>query len=345
MSTPMDATTDRVTSAGPAPLLSVRDLSKRFPVKSKGALRRITGYVHAVDRVGFDIYPGETLALVGESGSGKSTTGRCVLRLTDPDTGDVRFDGKDVMAMSRRQLRSLRREMQIVFQDPHSALDPRMTVGGLVAEPLIVHGESRAVAQRRARELFDLVGLSSEHTNRYPHEFSGGQLQRVGIARALSLNPRLLVLDEPVSALDVSIQAGVLNLLADLQRELGLSYLLIAHDLAVVQDVADRIAVMNLGRVVETGPTSTIYDAPAHPYTQALLSAVPLPDPIAERRRQRVPLTGEPPDPASPPSGCVFRLRCWKAAGICAAEEPPLRPHTPARDGMAACHFPGPNSS
>jgi peptide/nickel transport system ATP-binding protein/oligopeptide transport system ATP-binding protein len=298
---------------GAAPLLEAEGLVKRFTARGGRDLV-------AVDDVSFSVMPGETLGIVGESGSGKSTVARLVLRLLDVNGGAVRVDGADVTRLRGRALRALRSRVQIVFQDPYSSLDPRMTARAIVSEPLRVAGRRREIATRLP-EVFELVGLGPEHRDRYPHELSGGQRQRIGIARALVLDPELLVLDEPVSALDGSIQAQILNLLVDLQARLGLTYLFIAHDLAVVRHVADRIAVMHLGRIVEEGPAAALFDAPVHPYTQALLSASPRPDPEFERNRRRIVLSGELPDAQAPPSGCHFRTRCWKAAEVCA--EPP----------------------
>src|SRR5215470_2870157 len=296
------------------PVVSVRNLVKHFPVRSRGVVRRKVGEVHAVCDVSFDINRNETLSLVGESGCGKTTTGRLMLNLIPVTAGQIMYGGRDITKLKRPQMRPLRRDLQIVFQDPFASLDPRMTVNEIVAEPLRIHRRYGADGQRVVRELLRQVGLNPEHGNRYAHEFSGGQRQRIGIARALALRPRVLVLDEPVSALDVSIQAGVINLLEDLQRELGLSYLFISHDLSVVRHIAHRVAVMYLGRIVETAPVEELFTKAAHPYTQALISAIPLPDPQKERTRQRVLLSGEVPSPVNPPSGCRFRTRCPKFA-------------------------------
>ncbi|MGQ0716924.1 MAG: ABC transporter ATP-binding protein [Pseudonocardiales bacterium] len=326
------------------PVLSVRNLVKHFPVRGRGLIRRQLGDVHAVCDVSFDLYPHETLALVGESGCGKTTTARVLLNLQPATAGHVHYEGTDLTLLSRKAMQRLRRELQIVFQDPYAALDPRLPVNEIVAEPLRIHGLYYPSGRDAVRELLALVGLKPEHGNRFPHEFSGGQRQRIGIARALALRPKVLVLDEPVSALDVSIQAGVLNLLEDLQAQLGLSYLFVSHDLSVVRHVADRVAVMYLGRIVETGTADELFSAPAHPYTQALISAIPLPDPHKERARQRIILSGDVPSPANPPSGCRFRTRCPLFATQltdtqrhrCTTEIPPLITHAHAHP--TACH-------
>ncbi|MER7539707.1 oligopeptide/dipeptide ABC transporter ATP-binding protein [Streptomyces sp. NPDC097704] len=323
-----------MTTTAPS-LLSVRDLTMTF----RGRRAR-SAPVRAVDGVSFDVAAGETLGLVGESGCGKSTTGRMIVRLLEPTAGSVSYDGRDISHLSQRELKPLRRNLQMVFQDPHSSLNPRQTVARIISDPLLVQGSSAADARKRALELMELVGLIPEHIDRYPHEFSGGQAQRIGIARALATAPRLVVADEPVSALDVSVQAQIVNLMERLQRELGLAYLFIAHDLSVVKRVCDRVAVMYLGRIVEIGPKERVYAAPAHPYTRALLSAVPLPDPAAERARERITLLGDPPSPAAPPPGCTFHPRCPKAREICRTEAPPLRIAAPGDARQVACHFP-----
>ena len=308
-------------------LLEVRDLKMHFPITRGILIQRQVGSIRAVDGLDFDLIKGETLGLVGESGCGKSTTGRAILQLHRPTAGSVRFEGVELTETSGPDLRQMRRRMQMIFQDPYASLNPRMTVGSIVGEPLDVHqlGSSKSDRQDRVRELLEIVGLNPYFVNRYPHEFSGGQRQRIGVARALAVNPSFIVCDEPISALDVSIQAQVINLLEDLQRELQLTYLFIAHDLSVVRHISDRIAVMYLGKIVELAERTELYENPRHPYTEALLSAVPVPDPVVEAKRQRIILEGDVPNPASPPTGCNFSTRCPKAMDRCFQEEPEFR--------------------
>ncbi len=322
-------------------ILRVENLVKHFPITQGILLKKQIGAVKAVDGVSFELRRGETLGIVGESGCGKSTLARLLMRLETPTGGRAVLDGRDIFKVSGSQLRRLRRNVQMVMQDPYTSLNPRMTVGDIIGEPFEIHPEvaPRGDRQRRVQELLDLVGLNPEHINRYPHQFSGGQRQRIGIARALALKPEIIVCDEPVSALDVSIQAQVINLLEGLQDELGLSYIFIAHDLSVVRHIADRVAVMYLGKIVETGTQDEIYEQPTHPYTQALLSAVPVPDPRARAHRKVIRLDGDVPSPANPPSGCRFRTRCWKAQEICAEQEPLLQIRTGADPHPSACHF------
>ncbi len=337
----------RVEQHGDEPVLQVLNLVKHFPVRGTGLLRRAGSEIHAVCDVSFELHRGETLGLVGESGCGKSTTGRAVLNLQPATTGQVLYDGRDVTQLRGKELRGLRRELQLVFQDPYASLNPRMNVNDIVAEPLVIHNLTgdRAGRRDRVQELLRLVGLNPEHGNRYAHEFSGGQRQRIGIARALALEPKVLVLDEPVSALDVSIQAGVVNLLERLQDEFGLSYLFIAHDLSVVRHIADRVAVMYLGRIVEIATRDQMFEQPAHPYTRALLSAIPIPDPRKERARQRIVISGDVPSPADPPSGCRFRTRCQvfrdqlteDQRELCIEQQPMLIER--GQEHPVACHY------
>jgi oligopeptide/dipeptide ABC transporter ATP-binding protein len=319
-------------------LLEVENLVKHFPVGG-GVLSRQSGMVRAIDGVSFTLRRGETLGLVGESGCGKTTTGRCILQLERPTSGRILFEGVDLAAISAAELRAVRRRVQVIFQDPYSSLNPRMTVGQILAEPLQVHGivRERTARQARVEELLVQVGLAPQHARRYPHQLSGGQRQRVGIARALAMEPALIICDEPVSALDVSIQAQIINLLEDLQRRLGLTYLFIAHDLSVVRHISDRVAVMYLGKIVEITDRTALYEDPRHPYTRALLSAVPIPDPAVEETRERTVLRGEVPSPLNPPPGCVFHPRCPIAVARCSAEVPALREIRPTH--WAACHL------
>ncbi|MET8951741.1 ABC transporter ATP-binding protein [Streptomyces sp. NPDC004393] len=333
--------------AGPEPILEVTGLVKHYPLTRGILFKKQIGAVHAVDGVDFTLGRGETLGIVGESGCGKSTLARMLVTLERPTSGAIRYRGEDITRLSGRALKAVRRNIQMVFQDPYTSLNPRMTVGDIIGEPYEIHPEAapRGDRRRRVQELLDVVGLNPEYINRYPHQFSGGQRQRIGIARALALRPEIVVADEPVSALDVSVQAQVVNLLERLQGEFGLSYVFIAHDLSVVRHISDRVAVMYLGRIVETGRDTEIYEHPTHPYTQALLSAVPVPDPEARERRERIILSGDVPSPADIPSGCRFRTRCWKAQERCALEVPPLAvpDRFRAAGGPAAhdsaCHF------
>jgi oligopeptide transport system ATP-binding protein len=322
-------------------VLKAENLVKHYPIKA-GVLRRTVGYVKAVDGVSFELYKGETLGIVGESGCGKSSLARLLMRLEEPTAGTLTFDGTDVYSQKGREMRRLRRDIQIVFQDPYTSLNPRKTVGDIVGEPFEIHTDVLPKRDRRQRvqQLLELVGLNPEHINRYPHQFSGGQRQRIGIARGLALNPKVIICDEPVSALDVSVQAQVVNLLAELQAGLGLSYIFIAHDLSVVRHISDRVGVMYLGKIVEIGDEDQIYSRPTHPYTQALLSAVPMPDPTMRNAREQIVLTGDVPSPANPPPACRFHTRCWKAQEICSIEEPLLvaRPDGESAHD-SACHF------
>jgi oligopeptide/dipeptide ABC transporter ATP-binding protein len=322
---------------GATPLVDVEHVKQYFPIKSGVFIDRTVGHVHAVDDVTFELREGETLGLVGESGCGKTTLARTIMRLIEPTDGTIRFRGEDISHAGQRALRPVRREMQLVFQDPFASLNPRKRVGQIIGAPLKLHGRDGDVGSR-VRELLDRVGLAPEHANRFPHEFSGGQRQRIGVARALALEPKLILLDEPVSALDVSVQAQIINLLDDLQDDLGLSYLFVAHDLSVVRHVSDRIAVMYLGKIVEVAPSEELYTKPIMPYTGALLAAIPIPDPKRNRERERIVIEGEPPNPIDPPSGCRFHPRCPRATEICERVEPPLTEY--ANGHLAACHHP-----
>ncbi len=320
-----------------APLLQVKNLVKQFPIRG-GLMQRVVDRVHAVDGVSFDLHKGETLGVVGESGCGKSTTGRCILRLIEPTSGEVWFEGQNVTALGKEELRALARDMQIIFQDPYASLNPRMTVGAIVGEGLVIHGlaKNESEIEDRVAELLTTVGLSKDQMRRYPHEFSGGQRQRIGIARALAVSPKMIVCDEAVSALDVSIQAQVINLLEDLQNQFGLTYIFIAHDLSVVEHISDRVAVMYLGRVVEIAPANKLYTNPLHPYTEALLSAVPIPDP--QVKRQRIRLQGDVPSPIRPPPGCHFHTRCPIAQkGLCDVQRPELKQSSEGH--WVSCHL------
>jgi oligopeptide/dipeptide ABC transporter ATP-binding protein len=327
---------------GPAsdePLVQVRGLVKHFPITRGIVIQRRVGAVQAVDGVSFDVRRGETLGIVGETGCGKTTTARLLMRLLEASAGEVRFEGQDITRLKGARLKAIRRDMQMIFQDPYSSLNPRKTIGSIIGQPFAIHGlqQGKGERKRAVQELMETVGLNPEHYNRYPHEFSGGQRQRIGVARAIALKPKLLIADEPVSALDVSIQAQVLNLLRDMQRQLGLTLIFIAHDLSVVRHMCDRVAVMYLGRIVEIGPADELYAFPRHPYTGALLSAVPVADPSA-RREQRELLSGDVPSPANPPSACRFHTRCPKAQERCSIEDPPLEDK--GTGTSAACHFP-----
>jgi oligopeptide/dipeptide ABC transporter ATP-binding protein len=319
--------------------LEARGLVKHFPLGKGLILSRLSGTVKAVDGVSLDVKEGTTLGLVGESGCGKSTVARLMLRLIPADKGEVFYEGRDILKLNNRDLQTVRRSMQIIFQDPYASLNPRMSVGAIIMEPMIIHGEgTKDERMHRAQELLEVVGLQPEHLARYPHEFSGGQRQRIGVARALALRPRIIICDEPVSALDVSIQAQILNLLKELQEDFQLTYIFIAHDLSVVRHISEEVAVMYLGKIVERAEHDLLYNSPKHPYTVALMSAVPLPDPVKERERKRIILEGDVPSPIDPPTGCRFHTRCWKKQDICSEQEPPLEEKSPGH--LAACFFP-----
>jgi oligopeptide/dipeptide ABC transporter ATP-binding protein len=341
VSTPDSTAVDGARPAGEGKdaLLEVRGLRKHFPVTRGAILKRQVGAVKAVDGIDFTVRPGETLGLVGESGCGKTTTGRMITRLLEPSDGQIIFEGHDITHISQSRMRPLRRDVQMIFQDPYSSLNPRKTVGAIVGAPFRLQGvETEHGVKRAVQDLLEVVGLNPEHYNRYPHEFSGGQRQRIGIARTLALRPKLIVADEPVSALDVSIQAQVVNLLEDLQDEFNLTYIVIAHDLSVVRHISDRVGVMYLGKLVELSDGKDLYQAPMHPYTVALLSAVPIPDPAQRKQRERIRLKGDVPSPLNPPPACRFHTRCWKAQDVCGKVEPPLVELTPGH--QVACHFP-----
>jgi oligopeptide/dipeptide ABC transporter ATP-binding protein len=332
---------------GREPILQVRNLVKHFPLTQGIVFKKQVGAVQAVDGVSFDLYPGETLGIVGESGCGKSTVAKLLMNLEQPTSGEIRYRGEDITRLSGKALKTVRRNIQMVFQDPYTSLNPRMTVGDIIGEPFEIHPEvaPKGDRRKRVRDLLDVVGLNPEYINRYPHQFSGGQRQRIGIARGLALRPEIIVADEPVSALDVSVQAQVVNLMERLQDEFDLSYMFIAHDLSIVRHISDRVGVMYLGKIVEIGGDEEIYEHPTHPYTQALLSAVPVPNPEAREHRERIILTGDVPSPADPPSGCRFRTRCWKAQERCVVEEPLLavpdifRGTAGPAEHPSACHF------